>query len=1823
MKLSRILTSLFVFSSALFAYSSPDAYISEFPVFVNGDVAPIENSFKFIQKIMSDSDFIDHTLIAMGIILTAISGWGIFKSYRISPAIANALFYSAGIMSLTGILSVTVHIEDQRTQIDYSKYGGINYAKVEDIPFPIAAIISASSSLALELTEKVQDATVDVDSDQVSSQAIGFANAFSDVTKMINYAKFTDSDVSTDFELALVEYISTCILEHAYFNGHKDIMKKVRNPQKDIYKELAAGNFGITASPVSFVDSSNNSYSTCGALYGFLTTNYSTVIDETLAKLKDATVSNNAYEDLSKVTNAKISDSLIAGNVGQFKAYIINVASIGPISRAIRNSSATSISGQDLANSMTLEATKAKIQAEGAGQFRWLAEVLPMAHHFFLGIIYACGVFVLIISVALGLEKGLSLISNYAQGLISFEFVKVGLEMANNAVNQYSKFHAADILAAMGKNPASIENLPSHLDYLATMTGLAGILGASAVFFIPTIVFTGKVAVAASAMGGVSSQYKGNNIDTATNVATDQKAQQTAYENAMIDAHALKKAGYEVETPKNMGSGQYYNQLQNDISSASKAMSAAIMGTNKLSDAGHADALSSMGDIQSKATVSNSTDANQHINSGSASGAVTVGSIEGSSAFVEDEGTTDLQKGSKIASLKDKYSMNTVGKELTDNDAKSISESNTSFQNTQDKQKVKSRKEQDLLTDENTASDKTKKAFANIEDVEAAKFAGMGDANITKKDLNSIKVQSKGQFEESAIQANAYENKATKDGNLTEEYKDSVKGAAEAKIGSMIETTKGVGGSDKQVAHAEASAHLKSATDASILSANLEEAGRKNGMGSKEAKEFGAEFGKGAADSFKSAVNTLSDTSATKAGSQTRTDLKSIAAASGSENYKAIVSRDGAAKMGATIATMDAADNGELGSYENQLKVTAREKTQTAAAATKGKMNANQINEDGSLTNEGKDAVSTQSEFQAYQTMGNTEGLRNIIDNNPEYLQNFVNKSLKAARKESPEREEAVKNDLISSGLIDKEGNVNAKNWVKAKSFLSANNMVSQNSLMAGGMMFSGALGSNSTVQAVSLNSLQSGDKKEKFDNVDIKNEGDQLNYDPLIDLVGNESVGEIAKGVLQGAVVLGAVDTVTGGKVRKKLMDAKNTLAEKGAGIKGNARGKGDDGKIKTFNPENNLDVEEYLDNNKGAKSRINPIKDQRFDDLPPNTPSKNPQTEEPIKSTTKTATAEKTNVDMLDSLNNDIISESDSILNKNSKDLIKNPVSKISPVKQEAINEYLQNRLDKLDPDNLKDNATAQKLKNSMNTNIDQLSDLEKGHLGYTLEDQENIKNNANTKQNVIDRQNGRINNFNQNKTGLLTSLDDVKKFEQQTPIKSNKEVLNNLISSEVDKLDDNYINGKVDDEGFSKRTSELESMRRRVDSGKIHSSQLKELGIDAKSTGLNINTNGFVDVNNAGATLDNRNTTLNAISDMNNPELDTPKVDVKAPSLGGKAGAVGAAIATVLGVDSMAAEVTGGKSIISNVRDGNYVDASKQTVEAMDPTIVGAQTIFETYDSASKNISNGNYSDAIKNVASTPKEFASNLLNSGFDLGYWGASAYDNYKNNQSVMDDLIFPTQQNNNVPQNQGSISDLNIDTNSLTQEISNQVSQSMQTGVSGTPSNGFDSNLIASDMNSMIRSASDNNMSALTTTGNSMHLDSIGGEVNFGQNNSRMLRVNGMQTGMPYSSFQQEMKNDPSRLRSFANGVAGMDMSSNDNINVDSITSTDTLYNEMMSKFNIQESFAMRQSSNIDSIGSYSSDIIDQTEEMQESFEDLNETLDMLDDIKENIELNN
>lgn len=1827
---------LLTISSSLAYTPDPSTYITDFPIFVNGDVKSIENSFKFINKLFNDMDLIENIVIMASLLLTIATALRYVKTMTMHPVAINTAYLTFGVMSFLGALNVTVHIEDQRTQIDYTKYGGINYAKVDDIPFPIAAVVSISSTFTYTLLEKVNDATVTVDTEQAGYSAIGFAKSFTDTQKMIKFARLSSDDDSRDFENAFVEYVQTCLLDKAYYNGHTNIMSKIRNPNGDFLKVNEPTQYGIQASPVSFTDSSNVSYPTCQAVYNFLTTKYQVVANKIQDDLQNVITGDANFQALSEVTNMKINDTIISGTLAQSKSFMLNASLIKPLSRAIRNSSATTLSGQDLANDITFESSKAKMQMEGIGQYKWMAEMLPLGFHFFMSIIYASSAFVFIIALAMGYEKGIALISNFAQGLLTFEFIQVAMALANNTVNSYAKEHAADQLVGLGDNLASLDNINYYLDYLATMTGIAGILGVSAVFIIPTIVFTGKVAVAAGAIGGLAGKYSGNDVQTASDTSSETIAKRQAFDNMQKEAHALRLAGYDV--PSDMSQGDFYNKLQSDLNATSKGLMAASLGSSSLSDASVASGYETLSGVASAKQIANNTSVTDNISHGTLSGAKSASDIEMSGKFIADEGQVGLDsftKGAQVQSLRDKYATSGMGNSLSLDDAEKLGTSSASMQAEQDKKMYNSREKLGLLNSDSYATDLAKTSMENRFDKESAEFAGVGRAKMNSSDLNALNDMSKGKFEEGLISAGVYSSKAMTNGELRDDYIDAVKGSEASKIGSMIATTKGMGGSENQEAFATASSYVKAKEDVGAFQGKLQEAG----MSKDEAENFGKKAGEAFTRTLDNAATKLASLAETKSGAQTRSDIQSINAAGGDEGYRSLMATKAVGDIASLATTIDEAEG--KGGYVEFMKKSAREKTGTAIETLNGKQIGELIDEDGKLTQKGIDSVRQAAVTSA------AEGIQRSSDlNNQDKMDKTVAEVGKKAYMmtlNSPggnvEKAEAkakeVMNELstMMNGIkFDKDGNITDGEFIAKTGDAMAKTLgegagrrytEKMQGATIGGLTFdmkdgqvSGSIADGSKVDLA--NKVEAGNQTSpvitdpQFATLLEKNGGDfdkaytQYQTQKLLHhnaswqnqlgmavsgiMPGDTPEEKANNAMIAGAVVAGGVGLYVGEKASKMMMDpvkqamSVKDLTEENGFYKNDEGGYtnkngtkfnvGEDGGVyREGSP-----IKEYQDVKKGFVGRSIDGTVNLFDKLRPESSTSN--SFDNSSSETKNSSTDNDNTktnktpdDHIANHNNSSFKDNNTIISQNAEGLnSQNSKSK------EILKNAVQNQISELDKNvnNMSDSEYISK--------YNELSDIEdrldKGKAVHT-------KALSNAGINTKDL------GLSLNDKGFVDIESSDAKFEKA--LKAYESALEKKTAQDSSLLDtpesnkpqaislgsqtaqDRWLDEKI--KQFDPDTEKGKAAIERLES--LKGKDLLEINdFDKRAIGLDSNA-----MHRIGQIDDGMIPNLNNLPDdmkANTPHNvlnDTPS------KLAGNRFMQGAiAIGAVFGIDSMASELTGSDSIISDFKNGHIGSGTIRTAEALDPTIAGVQTVREQTTSAYQNYNNGNYLSATGDIASIPHKFAANVLETGYEFGQFIGGAKDsaiNYFNkNDSIMDNFVTTTSTQQ-----------------AFQQEMANGLPQQLQ-----------------AQMQSM---AVTNSMN-LASNANTMHLDSIGGQVNIGQNSAGMLRVNGMQTQLPYANFQGAMQNDAMR-NNFANMVSGIDMNNGNPFEGQNIHTVDGLMDQMQQRFNTQEYYAMGQRKDVNMIGSYAEESFEKMEELMESNEMF---IEKMDDLKKSIEFN-
>ena len=1221
--LHRIILFVLCLASSAFAGTAGDSadYVTNFPIFVYGDVSSIETAFIFVQKLLDSGATIDSIIAGISFILVAFTGWGIFKRGSTGFAVPTAFYLMFGLMSLEGGLNVTMHIEDQRAQIDYSAAPNMIYAKVEDIPFPIAVITSSSSTVSDALMRVVEDASATVNTNKASFAALGFAGAYDYAAKMKELANFNRSAEAKAFQAATKKYIETCVIYYGTENNN-DIGMRLQNPQVDIFDMISPTALGITNTTVYTFDWKGTETNCNDFWNANIVANYATVATEFKDTLGKVTKTNPdaVLTHIANVTHASTASTIASAN--QNVAYMMNAAIIPVVEKALSEGA----SGTDMSDAINAATAKANIQDSGLGQFRWMAQILPFAFHFYLGIIYAISVLVMIVAIALGIEKGMAIIANYAQGLFAFEFTKVAFAYVNNVVNSYAENNAYAAITGMA-NPATLDYMQIHTDYLATMTGIAGLLGVGAVLMIPTMIFTGKVAMAAGALGGLSSYYKGGS-DAARGTYASAVAQETAYQKALEDAH---KNG--LKAPANMGEGSFYSKYQSDIDSLSKGFSAGLLGQSTIESAAHGAGMQSMGQLTSLSHIANNTTAGQHIVSGAASGAMQVGQIEATNQYVDKYGTDSLRQGSKIQGIKS-LNATRADSEMSESQAELTSYASASMKNLEAIEQTGANIKAGLLDENGRPTPLVAQSMRNNFDVKAAQMAGIG-RNQTASDerLDFIARQSSGQYQEQFSSAEGYVKRAMTGDNLKQEYTEAVKGAAESKVASMIEATKGFGSAERQADFAGQSSFVKSQTDAKVLQNQLQQAGM-----SKEAAE---DFGKNAGEAFNKAVSTMANTAGTMAGGKLAADMATIKEQGGAGGY-----------------------------IDTQRKNAALNASLQAGLTQKKWENINDEdfikNQMESLKAEGLDLTS----FKDGDKWKTGTAYMNALG-------------------ASQARKQTMKESIVDDNGRTVDFAVGTDGSVKK-------------------LAIDGEQKINEGRKVDRLNSNISGNKDENFDDYNMRHKGDHLDYDFLIDTVGNDKIGEIAKGVLTGATVLGALDVVTGGKVKERITDAVNQFREYKNQRTGKVNGQGDDGKSRTFDPNNPLDVDEYLDNNKGAKSRVN-YENLSRSDIEGREPSgpKYPHNAAPTQSTANT-TAAQNNADAINtppekSSNNQIIPENQEGVN-----------TKNNNFRQTAMDRYLTEKQTALDLSNNKDLAEFNRLESYKGKDLESLSDMEKNKLG-----------------------------------------------------------------------------------------------------------------------------------------------------------------------------------------------------------------------------------------------------------------------------------------------------------------------------------------------------------------------------------------------------------------------------------------------------------------------------------------------------------------------------
>lgn len=1204
-------------------------YVNEFPTYVYGDIRPIAAIYNSIAMITSSDIY--QNLIYLAILFSTVSiGWMVTVGKDLVGALKGGSFTIGSIAVL--LVPVDVHLVDKRLDFglinNYYQDHTLGYEKISHVPWLIALTPSIATTISTDLIQLTNQAfkgnTVNYsgmkDIGKTGYSELGYNKAFDMINTIVDkysFEKIGTQDASNfkkDFKIYLVD----CVIPKTVSNTI--VTTNLISPTKDIYTSLSPTEIGLTASDEAV--KRDGSTTDCVSFYTEIMGNLkglNTDTYKTLSRLTGVT-DIKSVNGLNNIMLADIQSTVFSNTTEQLAIYAQNLAAAPLIKSTIEDYyRGTGMSGQEIANSITAAKSTSSLQTQGLGQFKWMAQILPFAMHFLFGIILASSLFTLLMIVARGTRQGGAIARNYFGGFVQFEAIRVSTALVNNLVMYYGTIGAADKLTEFSGNPLTVLDIPSYLDYIATMEGVSGLLAVSAIFLIPAIAMKGDVASIASSMQGISGRYVGNDVETSRDATSKSSARQRAVGNVLNDEQAMKKLDQMgLTVPKERMPLEYYNSVTNDLSSMSSGIGN-MLSQDKM------DNFAKGTTANTASKISNTAGYGSSVNLSSAENvAFQDGQVQGfQTNATEDYRNKANWDANKVGTGK---AIQGVGKDVSAMATTDLASSDSGF-------------------------DSYAKGSYNQGAMATAKTQGAGGLNLSTEDLNKI-----GDTVKASIQSEIGKGQGVQD-NIKKYGEDAYKTSSEygerSNLAKTMEKISAQGGVDNAVKLDATDSMIKAFQQTGSISgtmASYEEAAKSSGKSiGKVIEDLSKDLTQGKISSdiatvdYANANGGYVNFQKKSALEKTSTAITSLDGKTGSminesgaltEEGKQTVKEMSEAKAKSDIRSVSEYDKNYKGGYVQAQVDSASVKAGQDMSNLQAQKNGQFISDDG-LTQKGIQSYGISPTEQAaildakHSTFygKNADATANNIVNalkdiskrdatleatnkarenklNDEDTKKFVDEYVNNKLQD-------VENKFKELGMIDKNGNVQSGDaMVGALSKMGAMNYASSKSLTFDGKNITMGIDSSTGEAKVfnsssssnvnggknnafsKLDSTTTGNKKEENDNYDVKNKGEHLNYDPLIDYLGNGTVGEVAKDVLAGVGVLGALDAMTGGKVKGGIKNSYENATKKYREYKnkktGHVQGKGDDGKEKTFNPKSPTDVDEYLENNKGAKERL-----------------------------------------------------------------------------------------------------------------------------------------------------------------------------------------------------------------------------------------------------------------------------------------------------------------------------------------------------------------------------------------------------------------------------------------------------------------------------------------------------------------------------------------------------------------------------------------------------------------------------------------------------------
>lgn len=581
----RFLVLLSLFISVGFSKE----FVDEISIFIYGDVGYFEYVFNALAMIFGSDSFKHVSIVGMGVFMV-LKFWAMQKERSLEIGIKDLI--TLGILSMlvaNQAMTITVKIFDKRADHGKMEYVDGNgnpmptFAAVANVPWIIGLSAGTISYLRYGLVEVLETATSTIGPD-LSFAQVGFLQNYKTMKEVIlNTDLASGSEEMLAFRANIVEYVGQCVLRQAAPVNNRVLDIFTKPPTGHTLDALVPANVGLTdANKIAPPD--GGAEVSC---VDFFTDNIEDKAEdmaiELYNNLKDKIKPLNLDtmgDALSDTFGAKASSAMIAGS-NDLVSYMMNAAIIEPMEAAKGFDQLGLVSPTEGINKSAAAMAKRTLQTGTTGNLMWMSEILPYALTFISGIVYAVGIFPLLFYLFTGNP---AVIFTYVKSIISIELVHFGMAITHNATSFYSANKAQDILISMfaDENAGNATTLLPQLEYLATMTGVAGTIGVIVALGVPMLVMRGEVGGMLGALNALAGRY---NNDART--VRDQQAQawegkRMREENEASDY--LKSLG--ISAPKGVGDMEYANRIRQGMDNMGRAY-ASMVATSQPHDKGY------------------------------------------------------------------------------------------------------------------------------------------------------------------------------------------------------------------------------------------------------------------------------------------------------------------------------------------------------------------------------------------------------------------------------------------------------------------------------------------------------------------------------------------------------------------------------------------------------------------------------------------------------------------------------------------------------------------------------------------------------------------------------------------------------------------------------------------------------------------------------------------------------------------------------------------------------------------------------------------------------------------------------------------------------------------------------------------------------------------------------------------------------------------------------------------------------------------------------------------------------------------------------------